>query len=117
MISCHRQVRQLKAEARTLEEAAAALHKDVHAAESTIAKSTIKQQSLQLQKTMAQLEREKAEAVQEQQQLMDPHASLSTLQVGSAAHSASSTQTRVSDKYFHAIHKLAQAIRVAEHVT
>ena len=75
---------QLKAESHRLEAAAAALHKDVHTAESAIARSTVKQQALQLQKLMAQLEREKAEAVQEQQQLADPLASLSTLQVRNA---------------------------------
>ena len=64
-----------------MEDEAATLHRDVHAAETAIAKSTVKQQALQLQRTMAQLEAEKAQVLEEQQQLADPRAGMDALQV------------------------------------
>jgi predicted nucleic acid-binding Zn-ribbon protein len=75
------QVRQLKAEARHMEEDSAAVSKEIQAAEAAIAKSNVKQQALARQRTLRQLEAEKAHALEEQAQLADPHASMDALHV------------------------------------
>lgn len=76
----HLQVRQLRAEVSRMEGESAGLQRDIQACEGTIAKSAVKQQALQLQKSIAQLETEKAAVQGVQEQLADPQASVATLQ-------------------------------------
>jgi uncharacterized protein HemX len=75
------QVRQLQAEVWRIEEDASILNKDIHASQSAVTKSTVKQQALQLQRSIQQLDLERAQALNEQQQLADPQSSMDALQV------------------------------------
>lgn len=74
------QVRQLRAEATRMEDDAGSLNKEIHASQTAVTKNAIKQQALQLQRSILQLEQEKLQAVEEQQQLEDPQGSMDALQ-------------------------------------
>ena len=80
MLWMYVQVRQLRGEVSHMEAESGGLQREIHSCESTIAKSAVKQQALQLQKTMAQLEAEKAAVQAVHEQLADPQASVAAMQ-------------------------------------